>query len=62
MFKSFVTVLFAASVAAKDGKDFKGDEYIRLSRQDKSDKIWDAVVTRGSVSGRWHFLETLTVS
>ena len=61
MFKSYILALFAASVAAKDGKDFKGDDYIKLSRQEKSDKIWGAV-TEKSDSGKWHFLETLVVS
>jgi len=27
-----VAALFSAVVSAKDGKDFKGDEYIALSR------------------------------
>ena len=60
MFKSFAAALFAAVVAAKDGKDFKGDDYIKLSRQDKSDKIW-AKVTENDKNGSWHFVETLVV-
>jgi len=32
MLKTFSAVLLAAIVAAKDGKDFKGDLYIKLSR------------------------------
>jgi len=32
MFEAFATAILAAAVAAKDGKDFKGDEYIALSR------------------------------
>ena len=61
MFKTtFAAALFAAMVAAKDGKDFKGDEYISLSRQEKSDKIWTKI-TENSKSGSWHFTETLFV-
>ena len=60
MFKTFSAALFAAVVSAKDGKDFKGDEYIALSRQDKSDKIWGKV-TESSKSGSWHFGGTLVV-
>mmetsp|Transcript_4630 Transcript_4630/g.6107 ORF Transcript_4630/g.6107 Transcript_4630/m.6107 type:complete len:344 (+) Transcript_4630:29-1060(+) len=60
MFKTFIPALFAAAVAAKDGKDFKGDGYISMSRQDKSDKIW-AKVTENSKSGSWHFAQTLFV-
>lgn len=61
MFNKFAAALFTAGIAAKDGKDFKGTEYIALTRQEKSDKIW-AKVTENSDSGSWHFLETLTVS
>ena len=60
MFRTFMTAVLAAAVAAKDGKDFKGDEYIALSRQEKSDKIW-AKIIESPLIGRWHFLETLTV-
>jgi len=60
MFKTFAATLFAAVVAAKDGKDFKGDEYIKLSREAKSDKIWNKV-TENSKSGSWHFGGTLVV-
>ena len=60
MIKTFAAALFAAVVAAKDGKDFKGADYIALSRQAKSDKIW-AKVTENSKSGSWHFTETLFV-
>jgi hypothetical protein len=60
MFKSFALALFAVVVAAKDGQDFKGDAYIKLSRQEKSDKIW-AKVTENSKSGSWHFTGTLFV-
>jgi len=61
MIKTFAAALFAACVAAKDGKDFKGDAYIALSREAKSDKIW-AKVSENPKSGSWHFLETLTTS
>lgn len=47
MFKTFSAALFTAIVAAKDGKDFKGDAYIKLTRQAKSDMIW-AKVTENS--------------
>ena len=57
---SFCAALLAAIAAAKDGKDFKGDAYIALSREDKSDKIW-AKVTENSKSGSWHFTQTLFV-
>ena len=60
MFKTFIAAVFAAAVAAKDGKEFKGDEYIAKSRQDKSDQIW-AKVTENSKSGSWHFTQTLFV-
>ena len=60
MFKTFAAALFAACAVAKDGKDFKGDEYIALSRQDKSDKIW-AKITENSDEGSWHFAQTLFV-
>ena len=60
MFKSFAAALFVAAVAAKTGKEFKGDDYISLSRQEKSDKIWGKV-TENSKSGRWHFAQTLFV-
>ena len=58
--KTFSAALFATVVVAKDGKDFKGDAYIPLSRQAKSDKIW-AKITENSKSGDWHFVETLFV-
>ena len=61
MFKSFAAAAFAAVVSAKEGKEFKGTDYLALSRQDKSDKIW-AKVTEKSDSGSWHFIETLVVS
>ena len=57
---SFCAALLAAIAAAKDGKDFKGDAYIALSAEDKSDKIW-AKVTENSKSGSWHFAQTLFV-
>jgi hypothetical protein len=60
MLRTFAAAVFAACVVAKDGKEFKGDSYINLSRQDKSDKIWSKI-TENSKSGSWHFLETLTV-
>ena len=60
MFKTFAAALFAAVAVAKDGKDFKGAEYIALSRQEKSDKIF-AKVTENSKSGSWHFTGTLIV-
>ena len=60
MFKSFASALFVAAVAAKDGKDFKGNEYISLTRQDKSDKIWGKI-TENSSMGKWHFAQTLFV-
>jgi len=60
MFKSFMIAVLAAAAAAKDGKDFKGDDYMALSRQAKSDKIW-AKVTENSKSGSWHFAQTLFV-
>ena len=64
MFKRFTAAVsaavFAACVVAKDGKEFKGDDYINLSRQDKSDKIWGKI-TADSKSGSWHFGGTLTV-
>ena len=60
MFKTFAAALFAAVAVAKDGKDFKGPEYLAMSRQDKSDKIW-AKVSENSKSGSWHFAETLFV-
>ena len=31
----FAAALFAVIAAAKDGGDFKGDKYIKLSRADK---------------------------
>jgi hypothetical protein len=60
MFKTFAAALFAAIVAAKDGSDFKGDEYIALTRQAKSDKIWGKII-ENSKMGSWHFTETLFV-
>ena len=62
MFKSFLAALLFAAVAAKekDGKMFKGDDYLYMTRHDKSDKIW-AKVTESSKSGRWHFGQTLFV-
>jgi hypothetical protein len=60
MLKTFMGALLAAAVAAKDGKEFKGDEYIKMSRQDKSDKIWGKI-TENSKSGKWHFAQTLLV-
>ena len=60
MFKAFAAACLAAFVVAKDGKDFKGDDYIALTRQEKSDKIW-AKVTENSKSGSWHFAQTLFV-
>ena len=61
MLNKFIISLLAATAFTKAGKDLKGDEYIGLSRQDKSEKIWEKV-TANSKSGKWHFLETLTVS
>ena len=54
MFKSFAAALFIAAVAAKDGKEFKGNDYIALTRQEKSEKIWGKV-TESNHSGKWHF-------
>ena len=60
MFKFGVAALLSALAVAKDGKDFNGSEYIRMSAQDKSDKIW-ARVAESDVSGSWHFLKTLII-
>lgn len=60
MIKTFAAALFAAVVVAKDGKEFKGDKYIALSRQEKSDKIW-AKITENPTSGKTHFAKTLVV-
>ena len=60
MFNSFAAALFVAVVAAKDGKDFKGDDYISLTRSTKSDMIWEKV-TESAKSGKWHFAQTLFV-
>ena len=60
MFRTFAAALFTAAVVAKDGKDFKGPEYIALTRQEKSDKIF-AKITENSKSGSWHFAGTLVV-
>jgi hypothetical protein len=35
MFNKFTAALLIAGVAAKDGKDFKGSDYIALTRQEK---------------------------
>lgn len=62
MFKKFgLAATFAAFVAAKDGHDFNGDDYIALSRQAKSDKIWGKV-TEDTSSGDWHLAGALFVS
>ena len=60
MFKFGVAALLSALAVAKDGKDFNGPEYLRLSAQDKSDKIW-ARVAESDVSGTWHFAQTLII-
>jgi len=60
MFKSFALALFAVAASAADGSDFKGDAYIKLTRYQKSDKIW-AKVTENYKSGSWHFASTLLV-
>ena len=62
MQRTFAASLFAAvCVVAKDGKDFNGDAYFALTRQEKSDKMW-AKITEDDKSGSWHFAETLFVS
>lgn len=53
-------MLFAALVAAKDGKDFNQPDYLALSRKDKSDKIWGKV-TESTESGGWHLAGALIV-
>ena len=60
MFKSFAAAAFAAVVSAKVGKEFNGPEYIAMSRQDKSDKIW-AKITEDSSFGSWQLLKSLLV-
>jgi len=55
MIKTLAAALFAAMVVAKDGSDFKGADYISLTRQGKSDKIWKKVTANSSM-GKWHFL------
>ena len=61
MFKTaFASAILAACTVAKDGKDFKGDEYISLTRQEKSDKLWTKI-TENNKSGDWHFAGTLVV-
>ena len=60
MIKFGISALFAALVAAKDGKEFNTKEYLSSSRQAKSDKIWGKV-TENTKSGKWHLLGALTV-
>ncbi len=60
MFKFGLSMLFAAVVAAKDGKDFNSIEYLNSSRQTKSDKIWNKV-TESTKSGGWHLAGALIV-
>ena len=43
MFKFCVAALMSALVVSTDGSDFNGAEYIALSAQGKSDKIWTKV-------------------
>jgi len=60
MFKFGLSMLFAAVVAAKDGKDFNDAAYLSSSRQAKSDKIWNKV-TESTKSGGWHLAGALIV-
>ena len=50
----------ATAVSAKDGSDFNGTDYIALTRQQKSDKIWGKI-TENSDSGSWHLAGALVV-
>ena len=61
MFKFGVAALLSALAVAEDGKDFNGPEYLSMSAQAKSDKIW-ARVAESEVSGSWHFAQTLIIS
>ena len=69
--KTFASALVYATIVNAAGKwsraldwwsgtDFKGDDYIALTRQEKSDKMWNKV-TEDSESGEWHFAETLFI-
>ena len=60
MLKFIAAALLVALVAAKDGSDFNGPEYIGLSRQAKSDKIW-AKVIENNTPGGWHLAGALVV-
>jgi len=61
MFKFGLTALFAAIAAAKDGSDFNGDDYISMTRQQKSDKIWGKII-ENTDSGSWHLAGALVVA
>ena len=65
MFKFGVALLSAVVVAKNkagdsDGKTFNGPEYISLSAQEKSDKIWEKV-KESDESGDWHLAGALIV-
>ena len=60
MFKFGITALLAVVAASKDGEEFNNSDYLALSKEEKSDKIW-AKVTENAESGGWHFAQTLLV-
>ena len=60
MFKFCITALLAVFAASKDSDEFSNADYLALSKEEKSDKIW-AKVTENTESGGWHFAQTLIV-
>ena len=50
MFKFCITALLAVFAASKDSDEFSSPDYLALSKEDKSDKIW-AKVTENTESG-----------
>ena len=60
MIKFGITALLAVFAASKDGEEFNNSDYLALSKEEKSDKIW-AKVTENAESGGWHFAQTLLV-
>ena len=61
MFKFGVSALFALIAASKDSDEFSSDEYLALTRQEKSDKIW-AKIIENTNSGSWHLGQALIVN
>ena len=56
MLKYCITTLLAVFTASRDSDEFSSNEYLALSKEEKSDRIW-AKVIENTESGEWHFAQ-----